>query len=175
MKLTITLKKNIFPSVLALFAILLDQLTKALTVASLRLGETFPLIKGVFHFTYRRNTGAAWSLFDAPGERWIFMSISTVGILAMIAVLLLYKDLTPPMRYGLGMVIGGGIGNMIDRVRLGYVVDMLDARFINFPVFNVADSFICIGTGLLILAMILDWRDEVKREKTAAEKAEAED
>ncbi len=168
MKTTPLMREKLFPSGLMLLAILLDQLTKKLTVLNLALNETFPLFEGVFHFTYRRNTGAAFSIFSAPDQRWIFMTVSTVGILLMLGVLYFYKKLTPLMRYSLAMIAGGGIGNMIDRIFLGYVVDMLDFRLINFAVFNIADSFVCVGTGLLILALLLDWREEEKRAKEAA-------
>ena len=83
----------------------------------------------------------------------------------LLAYLLIVKLDSRLMQLGLGAIIGGGIGNMIDRISLGYVVDFLDARIINFPVFNVADCFVCIGAGLLMLSLLLDWRKEAKGDK----------
>ena len=146
-------------------AVLLDQITKQLAVAHLKPIDTFPIIKDVFHLTYRTNSGAAWSIFSAPDQRWIFMTISTIAIVAMLAYLAAVRIDCRFARLGLGAIIGGGIGNMIDRVALGYVVDFFDARIINFPVFNVADCFVCVGAGLLMLSLLLDWRREVREKK----------
>ncbi len=151
--------------------IFLDQLTKWLTVINLELGETFPVIEGVLHFTYRRNTGAAFSLFDEPDQRWIFMTISTVAIIAMLVYLVMNRNKSKLLCVALSFVVGGGIGNMIDRCILKYVVDFIDVRLINFAVFNVADSFVCVGVGLLALYIILD---EVKNAKLERAKAAEE-
>ncbi len=156
------LREKWLPLALILFSVLLDLLTKQLATAHLKPIGTFPLIENVFHLTYRINYGAAWSIFSAPDQRWIFMTVSTVAILGLLAYLLIVKQDSRLMQLGLGAIIGGGIGNMIDRISLGYVVDFLDARIINFPVFNVADCFVCVGAGLLMLALLLDWRREAK-------------
>ena len=166
------LRETWLPLVIIAVAVVLDIITKQLAVAFLKPIGTLPIIKDVFHLTYRTNTGAAWSLFSAPNPRWIFMSISTVAILAMLVYLFAVKTNSRLMKIGLGAIIGGGIGNMIDRISLGYVVDFLDARIINFPVFNVADCFVTVGAGILMLALILDWKDEAKggtREDNAAD------
>jgi signal peptidase II len=164
-------RDKLLPALIIPIAILLDQLSKHLTVLYLKPIPTLPLIENVLHLTYRTNTGAAFSIFSAPDQRWIYMTASTVGILAMLAVFCFYRQLTPLMRYALAAIIGGGIGNMIDRIFLGYVVDMIDFRLINFAVFNVADSFVCVGTGVLLLALLLDWRAEerAKREQEGQE------
>ena len=148
--------------------IFLDQLSKWLTVMNLGLGETFPLIDGVFHFTYVRNTGAAFSIFNQPDQRWIFMSISSVAIVALSFYLWTQRKGSKLLCVAVSFIIGGGIGNMIDRCILKYVVDMLDFRLINFAIFNVADSFVCVGVGLFALATILDEINTYK--KTKAEK-----
>ena len=145
--------------------IFLDQLSKWLTVINLGLHETFPLIEGVFHFTYVRNTGAAFSLFDKPEERWIFMSISTVAIIALAIYLWYNRKGSKLLCVALSFIIGGGIGNMVDRCILKYVIDMLDFRLINFAIFNVADSFVCVGVGLFALAVILEEIENSKKEK----------
>lgn len=154
------------PAVIVAVAIALDQLTKHLAVIHLKGIATLPLWEGVFHLTYRTNTGAAWSIFSAPDQRWIYMTISTVGILAMLACLLFWRELSPLTRVGLAMMAGGGIGNMIDRIARGFVVDMLDFCLINYPVFNIADTFICVGAGVIVLAFILEWAAEARAKKT---------
>lgn len=147
--------------------IFLDQLSKWLTVINLDLYETFPLIDGVFHFTYVRNTGAAFSIFNEPDERWIFMSISTVALIGLSVYLWKKRKESKLLCVALSFIIGGGIGNMIDRCILKYVIDMLDFRLINFAIFNVADSFVCVGVGLFALAVILEEIEEMKKEKAA--------
>jgi signal peptidase II len=152
--------------------VFLDQLTKWLTVINLDYLETFPLIENVFHFTYVRNTGAAFSMFSAPDQRWIFMSISTVSIILLFVYLWYNRKGSKLLCIAMSFIIGGGIGNMIDRCILKYVIDMLDFRLINFAVFNVADSFVCVGVGLFALAVVLEEIKEIK--KTKAEKLAAQ-
>ena len=147
--------------------VFLDQLTKWLTVINLDFGETFPLIEDVFHFTYVRNTGAAFSIFSEPDKRWIFMTISTVALIALSVYLWKSRNGNKLLCIALSLIIGGGFGNMIDRCLLKYVIDFLDFRLINFAVFNVADSFVCIGVGLFALSVILDEAKESKLKKQA--------
>ena len=140
--------------------IALDQLTKFLTVKFLELGETYPIIDGVIHFTHVQNKGAAFGMLaDLP---WVFNILSTVMIIGL--VVFLFLGMAPNLLYSISisMIISGGIGNMIDRMSLKYVVDFIDFRIINFAVFNAADSLVCIGAGLMILALILDLVKEAK-------------
>lgn len=160
---TRNLPARISACLLALFAVIEDQITKRWAVLALKPIRTMPLIDGVFHFTYRENTGAAFSLFSAPDERWIFLTISSVAIVVMTVYLFAAPRASGLTCCSLGMIIGGGIGNMIDRVANGFVVDFIDVRIIRFPVFNVADCFVCIGTGLLLLSVLLEWRNEGKK------------
>lgn len=147
-----------------------DQLTKWLAVICLKGEESFPFWENVFHFTYVENTGSAFGMLK--DHRWVFMSVSTVVIIvALLIFFIYYKKLTRLMRWAICFLIAGGIGNMIDRVFLGYVVDFLDFTLIDFAVFNVADSFVCIGAGLLLLWYVLDAVNEYKQKK--AEKLEA--
>ena len=138
----------------AAVAVALDQITKAMTVASIPLHTRIPFWRGVFHFTYVQNTGAAFSSF--LGQQWLFALI-----FAVFTVLLIYEmkkntmGFKPFERWCLVAIWAGGLGNMIDRVRLGYVVDMIEVEFIRFPVFNVADCFITCGCVLLIAHLIL--------------------
>ena len=162
--------------------VFLDQLTKWLTVINLDLGESFTVIEGFFNFKYVRNTGAAFSMFDEPDERWIFMTISTVAIIAMFIYLVINRKGDKLLCVALSFIVGGGLGNMVDRTLLGYVVDFLDfiiwytpeGRPVHFATFNVADTFVCVGVGLFALAVILDEIKESKKEKAAKLAAQAE-
>ena len=143
--------------------VFLDQLTKYLTILFLKPMPTLPIIEDVIHLTYVENTGAAFGMMK--DQRWLFMIVSTVAIVIMLVYL--FKKKTQPKleNVAISFIVGGGIGNMIDRVLLGYVVDMIDFRLINFAVFNVADSFVCVGAGLLMLYVILSAVKEYKEEK----------
>ena len=138
----------------------LDQLTKLLAVKFLMPLDTVPIIQNVLHLTYMENRGAAFGML--ANNRWIFLIVSTLAILAMIFYL--FSGLSEGRFAGiaLSMLISGGIGNMIDRLAKGYVVDFIDFRLINFAIFNGADTFVCVGAGLLILALVFDMIDERK-------------
>lgn len=162
--------------------VFIDQLTKWLTVINLDLYESVTVIKGFLNFKYVRNTGAAFSLFDKPDERWIFMSISTVAIIAMFVYLWHNRKGDKLLCVALSFIVGGGLGNMVDRTLLGYVVDFLDfiiwrtpeGREVHFATFNVADSFVCVGVGLFALAVILEEVREYKKSRAAKLGAVAE-
>ena len=154
--------------IMALFALGvagLDQLTKALTVANIPLFSKVPLIPGVVRLTYVQNTGAAFSFFQ--GMQWLFALV-----FAALTVLILFEYFKKPLpftkleRWCIAAIYGGGLGNMSDRLRLGYVVDMIETEFISFPVFNVADSFITCGCILLLVHLVFFnrkfWKDETK-------------
>ena len=150
--------------------VFLDQLTKYLTVLHLKPIDTYPIIEDVFHLTYVENTGAAFGMMK--DARWVFMITSTAAIIGILGYMIhryyvKKEKLHWAEALSLSLIVGGGIGNMIDRTMLGYVVDMIDCRFINFAVFNVADSFVCIGAGLMILYLIVLTVKEIKAEKTA--------
>jgi signal peptidase II len=150
----------------ALIAFFLDQITKYWVVGaekywqleriidaktgSIIVRHTLPVIQGVFHLTYVTNTGAAFSLFSGKVEwlRWLSLGVSLV----LIAIALFGPSLSFWEQLGYGLILGGAMGNGIDRFFLGYVVDFLDFRLINFAVFNIADSFISIGIVCLLIA-----------------------
>lgn len=158
-----TLADYILYTAIIFGGIILDQLTKWLSVKFLTLVDTVPLIKGVLHLTYVENTGAAFGMLK--DHRWVFILISTVTIVAFLFYLYLGHADTRLYGIAFSMIISGGIGNMIDRIALGYVVDFIDFRLINFAVFNGADSFVCVGAGIMILALILELRRETASEK----------
>ena len=142
-----------------------DQVTKYLTVANIALYEDVPFIPGLLQLTYVQNTGAAFSSFE--GQQWLF-----AVIFAVFTLLVFYEYFKRTMHFTqlewwcIFAIYGGGLGNMIDRVRMGYVVDMIETTFMEFPVFNVADCFITCGCILLIAHLILAnkefWKDEKK-------------
>ena len=154
-------------ALMALFVgviVALDQWTKVLTLSNIALYEKVPFLDGLFHFTYVQNTGAAFSSFE--GQQWLFAIVFIVFTGAI-----LYEYFKKPMpfskleRWCIAAVYGGGLGNMIDRVRLGYVVDMIETTFIEFPVFNVADCFITCGCILLMVSLFLFNKEFWKEEK----------
>ncbi|MDY2809430.1 MAG: signal peptidase II [Candidatus Faecousia sp.] len=135
-----------------------DQVTKFLTVANIPLYQDVPFLPGVLNLTYVQNTGAAFSSFE--GQQWLFALIFLV-----FTGLILFEYFKKPMgfatfeRWCIAAIYGGGLGNMIDRVRMGYVVDMIETSFMEFPVFNVADCFITCGCAALLLHLIFFNRD----------------
>ena len=176
-----TAKEYIIYSAIIFVGIFLDQLTKFFVTKYMNIYDSIPLIKNFLHITYTTNDGAAFGMMDGPGQRWIFIVISSVAILAFAAYL--YLGHAENMIYGvsISMVVSGGIGNMIDRLGFGFyvnpntgtgeVVDFIDFCGIWNAIFNGADSFVCVGAGILILALVLDLIKEYKAEK--AKKAEA--
>ena len=143
--------------------IVLDQLSKLLAVKLLAPMGSVPLWEGVLHLTYVENRGAAFGMLAE--HRWVFMSISTIAIIAIAIYLYSGRNTSKLYTSALMLIVSGGIGNMIDRIALGYVVDFIDFALIDFAVFNIADSLVCIGAGLLVLALVLDIIKEAKLEK----------
>ncbi len=163
----------LYSSVISL-GIIFDQFTKWLFAFILKdVGNSIPIIKNIFHFTLVHNEGAAFGSFK--DSRWVFMVTSTVMIVAL--GLYLYFGFAQNRLYAISvsMIISGGIGNMIDRIAMGYVVDFIDFRVINFAVFNVADSFVCVGAGLLALAVILEMKAETAEAKKKKKDEEEKD
>lgn len=152
--------------------IIIDQISKILVSNYLKPIYTLPIIEDIFHFTYRENTGMAFGMLKE--HRWVFMLVSTILILGLGFYLFAMKSQNRLYDVSIAMILSGGIGNMIDRIFLGYVVDFIDCRFINFAVFNIADSFVCVGSGLLMLALILDLVKEIESEKAKKEQASEE-
>ncbi len=149
---------------IAAIVVVIDQWTKQLAVSYLKPISTKPLIDGVLHLTYVENTGAAFGMMK--NHRWVFMATSTIAVIGILIFIVgWYKKYHDPLLFtGLAFIAGGGIGNMIDRVLLGYVVDFVDFRLINFAVFNGADSFVCVGAAMIVLWVFLT---EIKEKKSA--------
>ena len=155
------------------FIIAADQLTKVWASSVLTEITTMPVIEDVFHFTYVENRGAAFGML--ADHRWFFMILSVLGIGALFLWMLFDKSLTKPMKVILAMIIGGGIGNMIDRIMLGYVVDFIDCRFIDFYVFNVADSFVTVGCFLFVILIGVTELKELKNKKKSEAGGESDE
>lgn len=149
-----------------------DQLVKIWATAALApIGEA-ALIPGLLGLRYVLNDGAAFSMFAGASR---LLALGTGLLLAGIAVWMAVKKPRGLQYWAWLLVLAGGVGNLIDRVRTGLVVDYLEFRFMEFPVFNLADIFVCVGAGLLILWMVLDIIREEKEKKAqsaAAEKSE---
>ena len=146
-------------------AIILDQLSKWLIVTYLPEGGV-DIIPGVLRFTYVENRGAAFGMLS--NHRWVFIVVSTLALAALAFYLFKYKPEGWLARMSMSFIIGGGIGNMIDRSLLAYVIDFID--FCAFPeiwmwVFNVADSFVCVGAAMLMLHLVISTVKEIKAEK----------
>jgi signal peptidase II len=128
----------------------LDQLTKAILVANLGVGEQVSVIGDLVRLWHVRNTGAAFSLF--PGAIWLFLPVTVIALGMVAWFHRSLRDRTPWIQVILGMVLAGTLGNLTDRLRLGYVIDFVSVGFgdTRFPTFNVADSSLVVGIGLLV-------------------------
>lgn len=142
--------------------IAIDQWVKWWITSNLALGETQSIIPGVLSLNHIRNTGAAWSMLE--GKMWFFTVVTIVAVVAIIYLMI--KNRQTASRWfmtGLALILAGAIGNFIDRVRLGYVVDMFQTDFMNFPIFNVADISLVCGVICILIYIILDEKDQVKK------------
>ena len=142
-------KKHLIVISTALIVIFLDQLTKFLIRKNFQLNESLPIIKNVFHFTYITNTGSAFGLFKGINPFFILFSI------AVIMVIFYYiqkiKGNERLLQFAVGLLLGGTIGNLIDRLVYGHVIDFIDFRI--WPVFNIADSAVTVSVILLIVSL----------------------
>lgn len=140
-----------------------DQVTKYLTVASIPLSSEVSLLPGVVSLTYVRNDGAAFSAFRGMG--WLF-----AGVFLLLTVAICYeyfRHRMPFTRFERGCIAaiyGGGLGNLIDRITRGYVVDMIQVEFVHFPIFNIADCFITCGCIALMLHLVI-WNKQFWKEE----------
>lgn len=134
-------------------AVGVDQLAKFLVKTFMDLGESIPLIQDVFHLTSHRNPGAAWGIL--AGQRWLLITIAVVVVL--VGSFYAKKITNRIQKLGLGLFLGGALGNVVDRVLYGEVVDFFDVRIINYPIFNTADTAIVIGGIVLVLT---SWKED---------------
>jgi signal peptidase II len=158
------LKKTVLPFFLSGLVVAFDQLVKWLVFFKCTPGDTFSLIPYILEFFYLHNNGAAMGILS--GMRWVLIAVTALVLVGCVVYLLFHKGDSQILRYGLCLVVGGGIGNLIDRIILGYVID-----YMRFPIewfhysFNLADCAVCIGAGFIILDLILDIFREKSRKK----------
>lgn len=150
---------------MALVIIAIDQFTKWLIIANMNLGESMTIIENFLYITSHRNQGAAWGILQ--GQMWFFYIITVAVIFFIIYYLQKHAKGKPIFSISLALLLGGAIGNFIDRLFRKEVVDFIDVYIFSydFPIFNVADSSLVIGVALLILVMFLEERREKKLQK----------
>lgn len=139
--------------------IIIDQITKVYIDRSMQLFDSITIIENFFHITYVRNKGAAFSFLS--NASWRLPFFITVSMIAALVILIAFRKLRDDQRLAqvsLAMIFSGAVGNLIDRIRLGEVIDFLDAHWYrhHWPAFNVADSLICVGVFLLAIDMLLE-------------------
>lgn len=143
------------------FLLVLDQATKAYVARTMELYQSIPVVENFFNFTYLRNKGAAFSIFAQSSFRLPFLI--TVSVIAVIGIIYYFNKIRPDEKsaaFGLTFILAGAVGNLIDRVRHGEVVDFLDAHWYghHWPAFNLADSAICAGVFILAFGMVIEER-----------------
>ena len=159
------MKKLIKYILFILAVVAADQVTKWLVMENIALHGHMDFIPGLLSLTYAQNTGAAWSMLE--GQRWLFILVFAVlTVLLLLEFFKFHMPFTDFERWLIAAVYAGGLGNMIDRVRLGYVIDMIEVDFMEFAIFNVADCFITCGCILLMVSLVFFnkkfWKEESK-------------
>lgn len=141
---------------IALAVIAIDQITKWLIVKNMELGESIPIIDNVLYITSHRNRGAAWGILQ--NQMWFFYIITVIFVIGVIYYIQKYGKQDRFLGLSLALILGGAIGNFIDRVWRKEVVDFIHTYIFsyNFPVFNVADSALCIGVALIMIQTLLE-------------------
>lgn len=143
----------LIPFFVGIFIIaILDQAAKLFAAAFLPSLKTIPIIENIFHLTYVENTGAGFGVFS--DHTWILTTLTILVIVAVVTYMTAKRPKEKTFVTALTFMMGGAVGNVIDRVRLGYVIDFFDFTLIDFPVFNVADCFITVGAALFVVYII---------------------
>ncbi|MCF6410493.1 signal peptidase II [Pseudalkalibacillus salsuginis] len=145
---------------LAIFVLIIDQITKWFVVTKMELGEQITIINNFFYLHSHRNRGAAFGILQ--GQMWLFIIVTVIVIAAVVYYLHTEARGNVLLSTSLGLILGGAIGNFLDRLFRGEVVDFLDFYIINydFPIFNIADSSLVIGVGMIALAFLLESRTQ---------------
>ena len=149
-----------------------DRLVKYWCVRVLKPLHSLPVLEGILSFTYVENTGAAFSMLS--GRRWLLVLLALASLALIVGLFFSRAYAHPLMDTALALVAGGAIGNLADRIRVGYVVDFIELRFVRFAIFNVADCAITVGAGLMLLYAALMLREELAeadRQKNQGEEA----
>ena len=144
------MRQRISASLLIAALIAVDQITKAVATRHWQLPVA--IWEGVLELTYTENTGAAWGMM--AGFRWALIAVTSVIVLVLLYYLMRGRMRHPMLWVSSSLLIAGGVGNLIDRIAHGYVVDFIYVRIIDFPVFNFADCCVCVGAGLLLVYLL---------------------
>lgn len=146
--------KHISCSIMIILIVAFDQLTKYLVSQKLSTGKIVSFIPKVIQFRYAQNTGMAFSMLS--GARWFFIALTAIVCVGVIAYLFSGKCKSLWLYWSLGVVVAGGIGNLIDRILYGFVVDFIEPIFVDFAVFNIADCAVTCGAVVLIAYLVFD-------------------
>lgn len=154
---------QLISTIIAVIIVALDQIVKNWAAETLVNGD-IAIIKNVLYLKYAENTGVAFSMFS--DNRWILVGVTSIMLAVVLAFFLSGKADGKLELFSLSLLLAGGVGNLIDRISLGYVIDYIDVRIINFAIFNIADICICVGAFLLCVAVYFsDKEEKEKKEK----------
>jgi len=162
------------PVFIIILSVTLDQISKYIVSTNMEIGDSFGFIKHIINITYITNTGAAFGVLK--DHRWVFIISSAIAILMMMAILgyFIRKKEHFWLQIALALMVSGGLGNMIDRVLYGKVIDFLEFDFVNFAIFNVADSCVTVGCAICIIYIFIKRNYLFKDDKKNAKKDEEE-
>ena len=156
-------KKHISCSIMIILIVAFDQITKYFASLKLADGSVAKFILGVVQFKYAENTGMAFSMLS--GARWVFIALTVVVCVGVFYYLFSNRCKSLWLYWSLGVILSGGIGNLIDRIRFGYVVDFIEPTFVNFAIFNIADCAVTCGAVVLVGYLLYDAFKDVKKPK----------
>lgn len=156
-------KKHISCMIMIVLIIAFDQITKYFASLKLADGSVAKFIPGVVQFKYAENTGMAFSMLS--GARWVFIALTVVVCVGVFYYLFSNRCKSLWLYWSLGVILSGGIGNLIDRIRFGYVVDFIEPTFVSFAIFNIADCAVTCGAVVLVGYLLYDAFKDVKKPK----------
>lgn len=156
-------KKHISCTIMIILIVAFDQITKYFASLKLADGSVVKFIPGVVQFKYAENTGMAFSMLS--GARWVFIALTVVVCVGVFYYLFSNRCKNLWLYWSLGVILSGGIGNLIDRIRFGYVVDFIEPTFVNFAIFNIADCAVTCGAVVLVGYLLYDAFKDVKKPK----------
>lgn len=139
--------------IISILVVIADQVLKFFIINNYQLGEVRQVIPHFLSLTYVQNEGAAWNIL--PGQMWLFYTISIIAIIVCLYYLIIKNYQSKLFSFGLALVLGGIIGNLIDRIHLKYVIDMIQIDFVHFNIFNIADSAITVGIILVFIYLLI--------------------
>ncbi|MDO4465039.1 MAG: signal peptidase II [Bacillota bacterium] len=153
------IKLLVFDLLFLSFLVFADQFTKYIAVLKLKNQPAFSIIDGVLEFNYLENRGAAFGMLQNQKIFFVFVALIFLGVIAYVLIKVPYEKKYRRLHVLLILIAGGAIGNLIDRLRLDYVVDFIYIVLINFPIFNVADIYVTLSTVLLVIQVLFVYKD----------------